>query len=179
MTMDPTVEQFRDNVLQVVLRDLPNPWEDEGHCGGAVAEELVLSTIVHESEGLEFLHQVQGPALGVANIQDNAWQDMRNRTLRRVNDDESRWQLFWTKLRSYMSNQPAGREQLQGNLYANVGFCRLMYLLAYEPLPSTTDVHVLARYWLDHYNKGVNDRAMKKLSDFVSDYRRYVLGEAE
>lgn len=172
--MDPTVKQFNDTVLKPTLRRLPYPYAEGTHCGGPVAEPLVLATIVHESEGLEFLHQVKGPALGVANIQQNAWDDMHNRAVQRVNADRGRWRDFWRVLQSYTSERPAGREQLVGNLYLNVAYCRLMYLLATEPLPKFVGARTLARYWHAHFNKGPEDRRVEKINDFVDDFERFI-----
>lgn len=119
------------------------------------ARALVLGTGIKESE-LRYLHQIEGPALGIFQMEERTYNDIWDNFLR-----------YQPKMRdrvsALMSSWPndKGCDQIIGNLPLATAMCRIAYYRARPPLPDLLDINGLAQYWKDHYNtylgKGVPD----------------------
>ena len=130
--MDP--RQFLEKVIRPSL--------DIMHMGGAAAEQLMLGTALTES-GLRWLRQIEGPALGVYQMEpathDDIWENWlgsQPTTIRRVH--------MWS-----VTTLPG---EVVWNLYYATIMARLVYRRRPEPLPPEGDGKALALYHKAHYN---------------------------
>ncbi len=127
--------QFRRLVIRPALRAI-------GLCSPA-AERLLLGTALTES-GLRRLHQVDGPALGIFQIEPATHADVwANYLAYREN--------LASRVASLASEQPR-LDQLVWNLAYATAIARLIYYRRPEPLPAADDLAGLARYWKAHFN---------------------------
>lgn len=108
------------------------------------AEALLLGTALAES-GLQALKQVNGPALGLFQMEPATHDDIHDNFL-----------AFRAPLRervlSLLAAQPGRHSQLASNLMYAAAMCRLQYRRARPPLPQPDDPDAMAAYWKAHYN---------------------------
>ncbi len=110
------------------------------------AERLLLGTALTES-GLRRLHQVDGPALGIFQIEPATHADVwANYLAYREN--------LASRVASLASEQPR-LDQLVWNLAYATAIARLIYYRRPEPLPAAADLAGLARYWKAHFNSAL------------------------
>lgn len=153
------VAQLREHVVIRALRHLEPviPYSD-------VAVELVLGTAAVESH-FEHLQQIQGPALGLWQIEPATHDDLwRNYILHRPPLRERMLALcgLW----------PTRADQLRTNLLYGAAMCRVHYRRSPVPLPSTvTDVRGLAWVWKRAYNTSAGKGT---IDQFISAYNRMV-----
>lgn len=114
------------------------------------AEHLIMGTIAHESKMGEYLNQIQGPALGVVQMEapthDDIWHSylaFRPNLKNRVMDFVPPWAM-------------EGRETpdpllLRSSLEYSVAMARIHYYRVVHPLPSIKPDD-LAAYWKLFYN---------------------------
>jgi hypothetical protein len=129
-----------------------------------VAEELLMLTWAHESEGGKYRKQVGGgPALGVFQMEPATFNDIVKNYLKyRPEVYELVKQLG-----------PLNSQELVNNDLLAAAMARLQYRRAKEKLPSATDPVLLAGYWDRHYQSdGKVD--LDKQGDAIADYRKYV-----
>lgn len=120
------------------------------------AEELLMFTWAHESEGGIYLKQVGGPALGIFDMEPETHEDL--------------WDNY-LKYQDYsVTRSPA--ERLIYDLRYAAQMCRLHYRRVKEKLPDI-EVSELARYWGKYYQ---TESDPKKIKDAIDDYNRYVRG---
>lgn len=119
------------------------------------AAQLVTATAVHESQSGHYLRQVNGPALGIFQVEPATHRDLFENFLRY--QPTHRRNL----LRLAACLYPDERErldikQLEHQLITNLAYaaavCRLCYYRKAEPLPPANDPIAQARYWKAHYN---------------------------
>lgn len=119
---------------------------------GDTAERLVMGTIAHESKGGTYLKQIQGPALGIVQMEPPTHDDIWHNWLRyRPALAEQLLKLvpLWATERK---SEPDAYLLVTSLEYA-VAMCRIHYLRVPEPLPDP-DAASLAAYWKEHYNTG-------------------------
>ncbi|MBO9493858.1 hypothetical protein J7438_07130 [Thalassotalea sp. G20_0] len=153
---------LRINVIQPVLKSIG--------LYSLAAENLLLGTAVQESLCGKHLVQVQGPALGIYQIEpdthDDAWQNYLN----------FRHELAG-KVRGFASSDfDQSSENRHQELVLNLGYAtaiaRIVYYRKPEALPDDpNDIEALARYWKKHYNtplgKGTTEEFVRNYKDFV------------
>jgi hypothetical protein len=124
------------------------------------AENLVLGTALVESKA-EYLHQINGPALGLWQMEpathDDIWDNfLKYRPSMRDLLHEIQCPAQFT----------SGANELIGNLYYGAAMCRIHYWRAAEALPQAKDAEGMARYWKTHYNtpagKGTVEKALPR-----------------
>ncbi len=131
--------QFRRLVIRPALQAI-------GLCSPA-AERLLLGTALTES-GLRHLHQVDGPALGIFQIEPATHADVwANYLAYREN--------LASRVASLASERPR-LDQLVWNLVYATAIARLIYYRRPEPLPAADDLAGLARYWKAHFNTALD-----------------------
>jgi hypothetical protein len=115
------------------------------------AEQLVMITAMQESR-LVFLKQLNGPALGLWQIEPVTHQDLWTTWIRH-RPQVARQVLMVTGVRT---SDAAVWDVPDSFLYTNLAYgaaiCRLLYRRHKEPLPAADDVAGLAAYWKQHYN---------------------------
>ncbi|HBA72772.1 MAG TPA: hypothetical protein DCZ63_11485 [Geobacter sp.] len=116
---------------------------------------LLLGTAAHESGFGTFLRQVNGPALGIFQIEPPTFEWLRGKY-----EDQFPRLLGVTA------------DQLEWDLDLSILVARLRYYVAPPPLPDPTDLEDMAAYWFEHYNcSGVEARRQQ----FMLDWKRYGL----
>lgn len=110
------------------------------------AENLLLGTGQHESQGYTYLAQVGGgPALGFWQMEPATFEDCWTNFIR------FRSPLLAAVL-ALVPPRPCVAADLVGNLPLACAMARIRYARAPDPLPDATDVQGLAAYWKAHYN---------------------------
>lgn len=116
----------------------------------AAVENLLLGTAIVESQGLTFLKQVNGPALGFYQIEPETHEDIWDSFLAFRPDLASKVRSFASQ-RWFVESNQAMNNELVTNLAYSTAIARIHYLRVAEAIPS--DIEGQARYWKAHYNK--------------------------
>ncbi len=149
------IRQLRDLVVRPAL--------DAIGLGGPAAEELMIGTILQESGGGHWLHQLgAGPAIGICQMEPATHDDLWRNFLRSRPDLASKVQRLMVEAQvgeigvggfAAKPDNGAGRAgEMAGNLYYAVAMARLVYARAPEPLPPAGDLAAQAVYYKRHYN---------------------------
>ncbi len=126
------------------------------------AVALILGTACVESQCGEYIQQINGPALGIFQIEMATFNDLMNNYL------AYRPELKAKLMALYCEGMDA-RQNLTCNLMFQAAVCRLIYYRAPAPIPQ--NVAGMADFWKKYYNthkgKGTPDK-------FLEAYKRYV-----
>ena len=142
-------QQLRDYVITPALSKL--------NSYSKAAEELLVFTCATESNGGEYIHQIQGPALGIYQCEPATHTDMwRNYIVH-----HSRYVSMLT-LKFNVNGVPAA-ERLITDLDYATAICRIHYLRVREALPDGRDPEAMYEYYKKYYNTHLG-RATKKKS---------------
>lgn len=125
------------------------------------AENLLLGTALQESR-LTFLKQINGPALGVYQIEPDTHDDVWQNYLAYRPDLASIVGGFKSSAWQYDD-----RKDLIGNLFYATAIARIIYRRVPEPLPAHDDIEALGRYWKQHYNTPLGKGTA---NEFVANY---------
>lgn len=140
--------QFRGLVVRPTLQYLtPDiPYSEE-------AEDLLVMTAAHESHLGTYLKQLNGPALGVYQMEPATLEDIWNNYLEYRQDIKSKLYLLCGDV------YYGGPEELVTNLQFATAMARVHYYRVPEALPRSTDfetrsdyVRALAKYAKKYYN---------------------------
>lgn len=123
------------------------------------AEELLMLTAAVESHCGEFLLQIEGPALGIYQMEPNTHDDIWKNYL-----------SFRPDLASRVMQQGEGARNLIGNLYYATAMARVHYLRIPKPLPDAHDTFALANYWKAHYN---TEMGSGRCAEAIGKYEKY------
>jgi len=136
------------------------------HSGSA--ENLVLGTIAVESNLGFYLHQVDGIAYGICQMEPNTHHDIWHFFL-----SQKKRLVLKNKIFAYfnLTTRPAPEKMIYDLRYAVV-MCRLRYLMVEEQLPASSDVEKLAKYWKKYYNTRLGSGTVDK---FIFAYHKFVL----
>lgn len=129
------------------------------------AENLLLGTIATESKLGFYLHQVNGVALGICQMEPNTYNDIWHHYLPSKKD-------LTRKILTYFgaSTRPNPERVIYDLRYAAV-MCRLRYLRVPKPLPAPDDIEGMAKYWKKYYNTELGKGTIDK---FIEAYRTYM-----
>jgi len=148
MSFNP--KQFRWMIREVL--EYCNLWSKD-------AEELLMLTAATESNLGTYLYQVNGPALGVFQMEPTTATDIRMNFLR-------------YKPWLYEKIKPFDGDMLY-NLATQIVFARLHYLRVPAPLPPADDILAMAKYYKKYYNtelgKATVDQAIEKYMRYVKN----------
>lgn len=154
------IDQFNSYVLIPTFEKLPL-------LDSPVARDLVLATILHESNNLEYIKQVGGgPALGVCQMEPATHKslyadflDYRPSLAKEIKDAANCSNYY-----------PPDANELIHNLRYAVAMCRVKYYRVSEALPNNTPFE-LAGYWKRHYNtllgKGVANEFAYRWKNYI------------
>ncbi len=135
------IRQLRDLVVRPAL--------DAIGLGGPAAEELMIGTILQESGGGHWLHQMgAGPAIGICQMEPATHDDLWRNFLRSRSDLAAKVQRLMVEAQV----GEIGASEMAGNLYYAVAMARLVYACVPEPLPPAGDLAAQAAYYKRHYN---------------------------
>jgi len=129
------------------------------------AEEILVFTCATESLGGKYLKQVNGPALGIYQMEPNTYTDIWENYIK------NRGAL----LNMLTLNFDVGRIPLPERMVYDLRFAtamaRLHYARAKEPLPSAENVDAIWKYYKKYYNtplgKAEKESAVKHYQKFL------------
>lgn len=157
--MSMNIEQLRTYVIKDSLKSV-NLWNKEG-------EILLLATALAESDLGTYVHQINGPALGIYQMEPATftwlWSEyLMNDRYVHIRDDIIDACNF--------NNEPTCFDMITNLGFASM-MCRVRYLPAPEPLPAPEDFDGIADYWKKYYNtgegKGDSARLSKELRELM------------
>lgn len=130
---------------------------------------LLLGIAAQESHMGEYLHQLNGPALGIYQMEPRTEQDNLN-YLQCKN-----YELF-NKIHDlkFDAVNEVRNNQMEGNLYYATAMARIHFLKFPELLPTSNDIEGLGAYWKKYYN---TIKGHGKIVDFINNYYKYVAGD--
>lgn len=129
------------------------------------AVELLMGTAAVESNLGEYIEQINGPALGIFQMEPKTHNDIHNNYLYFKENSERFFIYTNTKLFTH--------GVLKYNIKYSIIMARLHYLRAPEQLPDMYDIDGLAYYWKRYFNTHLGKG---KKSDFIEKYNKYVRG---
>ena len=136
------LDQFRSQVVQTAL--------DKLNLYSKSAEQLLILTCAQETQGGTFIKQVDGPALGIFQMEPKTHEDLWATFLPRRSD------LVYRLLQAvHLSTKPPA-DCLQYNLLYAAMMCRLKYFFIKDPLPEADDIKGMSIYWHKFYNCNPN-----------------------
>lgn len=142
------------------------PALEELNLNSKAALNLILGVIAQESNMGKYLHQNNGPALGICQMEPATHHDLW------INHLNYNRQLLPLELSGFGSKCPDARRLIYDLKYA-VQMCRLQFTRFKEPLPAANDIYELAAYWKKYWNKPKGKGTIDK---FVLHYQTYVKG---
>jgi hypothetical protein len=125
------------------------------------AVNLLLLTCAQESEMGEYLKQINGPALGIYQMEPPTHDDIWNNYLV--------YQL--TLKQKVLDIDKQNSINLITNLAYATAMARIDYLREPAPLPTANDIQGLAHYYKRYYN---TDEGAATVEEVVANYQRYV-----
>ena len=129
------------------------------------ALSIALNTCAQESHLGEYDMQVQGPAIGIGQMEPITYDDLWTNYLLRPDKKELREAMESTLVtRSFERDRPT-HEVLRNNYFFAVQMTRVAYLRFPEELPEVEDIPGQAAYWKKYYNtkkgKGTEEEFIK------------------
>ncbi len=153
--MSISADQLREYIVDPVLKKM-DLYSD-------AASNLMMGTCAQESEMGSYLHQINGPALGIFQMEPATFQDCYDNFLKFKPD-------IAYKVASFCQYKQA--EEMLHNLNYACAMARIKYLRSPAPLPIATDIEGLAVYWKQWYNGNTGKGTP---TEFVNNYKRYVM----
>lgn len=151
------VNQFRELIVKSSLNDLLLYSKE--------AEELMVFTCAVESEGGTYLHQVNGPALGIYQMEPGTHNDIWQNYI--YNNGSLTLRLFSN---FDIGSMPSEARMIYDLRYATA-MARLHYRRVKSPLPLSNNVDAIWDYYKQFYNtpkgKAEKEESIKKYNDFV------------
>lgn len=151
------VAQFRELIVKSTLNDLLMYSEN--------AEELMVFTCAVESLGGTYLRQVNGPALGIYQMEPQTYNDIWQNYIK------TNGKLLMAFLSSFHIGFMPPEEMLIYDLRFATAMTRLFYRRILQPIPAATDIDGIWNYYKLYYNtaKGaaVKEDSIKKYYDFI------------
>lgn len=159
------------NLISSVLGKIPYPWSKHENCYSRSARELILATILHESDGGRYIKQVGGgPGTGIIQMEPPTFRDIMDYMKRNKN-----WKNWGLTRQAILMKFSVGEnptvEQLEWNNGLAIAMCRVHYLRAPHSLPPHDNLDAISRYWFEHYNRG--DNPIQKIKEFKEDYKHF------
>ena len=125
------------------------------------AVNLLLGTAAQESALGTYLRQVNGPALGIFQMEASTFDWLQEK-------------YNHLKTPSIGSVRFAEFKMLEYDLWLSILFARLRYRVVPSPLPAADDIRGLAEYWKQHYNTHLGKGTVEQ---FRENYTKYLGGE--
>lgn len=153
---------LRQYIIGPTLKNL-NLWS-------LAAENLLLGTAAQESKLGSYLHQINGPALGLYQIEPNTHSDLWGNFL----NFRPQLSALVRGLVPSSFNVNDSVSELIWNLSYATAIARLIYERIPAALPDADDIQGLGAYWKQYYNtsNGAGD-----VSEFVENYQNLIHGQ--
>lgn len=149
--------QLREFIIKPALYDLNLSGED--------AEELLLFTCAVESEGGTYIKQVNGPALGIYQMEPATYNDIWQNFIK---DKRSLLLMLGSNFNTF--SQP-DEQRLMYDLRFATAMCRIHYLRNSVNLPSKGDIVGMWDYYKHFYNSSLGSA---KQSESIAKYLAFV-----
>lgn len=153
------IEQFRQLIVKPVLKDLVLDSDS--------AEELLVFTCANESKGGTYLHQVNGPALGIYQMEpetyNDIWKNFINKSPR----------LCMILVSNFGCSYQAQPERMVWDLHFATVLARLHYARVSEPLPKANDLNSIWEYYKKYYN---TPKGSAQKDSALENYHRFLSG---
>lgn len=150
------IRQFREHIVQPAL-DSINLYSQD-------AEELLVATCAIESLGGTYVKQIEGPALGIYQMEPRTYQDLWNTILLR--DQKLRYNVLKRLERITI---PAAESMITDLHYATV-MARVFYLRIQDKLPDGKDIDALWSYYKSYWN---TPKGATKKDPFIKAYSKF------
>jgi len=128
---------------------------------------LVLGTIAQESGYGKYHKQINGPALGICQMEPNTFNDIMNNYLRYHPD-------IIEKIKLVIHDQTIVVQDLITNDRLAICMCRVHYLRMKGAIPSTVEGY--AQYWKQWYNTPLGAGTTDQ---FIRNYNLHVVGDQD
>lgn len=149
--------QLRSLIIKPVLLDLMAYSDD--------AAELLMFTCATESDGGTYIKQIEGPALGIFQMEPATYNDIWQNYI------NFRDHLKLKLLHSFDAPRMPDEERMIYDLRFATAMARIHYLRVKETLPKANDIQGLFDYYKAHYNT-VAGKANYK--DSVAAYKKFI-----
>lgn len=130
------------------------------------AENILIGTAAHESLNFTRLHQIQGPAIGLWQMEPGTHKDLYENYL----DARSSLKV---KIRGIAAGRFSGTDipadEMHGNLNYACAMARLQFWRRSAPMPHEDDIEGLGRYYKKWYNTPAGKATPE---DFVEAFNR-------
>ncbi len=138
--------QFRHLIIAPTLRSM-DLWSQS-------AEDLLVMICAHESNGGDFIAQLDGPAHGVYQMEKATFNDIWRRYLFNKPDLEAKL------LKACNMHHIPDAEEMDGNLYLATAMARIFFLRVYAPIPTDPSImsHYAKKYWNTEAGKATADQ---------------------
>lgn len=130
------------------------------------AENLLMGTAAQESQLGFYLKQINGPALGIFQIEPATHKDVwANYINYRPELKNKLAQIVTIKSPEWLETH------LVTNLAYSAAIARIIYMRAPEKLPDANEIEGMARYWKKYYN---TDLGKGTVEEFKNNYKKLV-----
>lgn len=152
------ISQFRELIVKSTLNDLLLYSQN--------AEELLVFTCAVESLGGHYLKQVDGPALGIYQMEPVTYNDIWQTYIK------SKGSLMLRLLTNFGIGFMPSEEQLIYDLRFATAMTRIFYERIKEPLPDASNVDAIWNYYKKYYNTNLGsaqkESAIHNYYEFIS-----------
>lgn len=149
-----TPAQFREFIIRPILQDM-NLWSKE-------AEDLMLGTAIHESDGMARITQYNGPALSYYQMEPATLNDLYENFLDYRPEKKA-------LLDQYKISHLSPEQNLITNMAYATAAARLNYYRVKESIPKSLNgqAHYWKKYWNTIYGKGSQEQYLAHWHDHV------------
>jgi hypothetical protein len=124
------------------------------------AEELLMATCAQESLMGKYRHQVNGPAIGIFQMEPGDFNDIWQNFLR--------GKTLGDQIGALASTQPPRPIEMQNNDPFAIAMCRAHYYRVPHPLPDPSNLEGLWTYYKTYYNSLLGAATREQ---FVANYK--------
>ncbi len=150
--------QLRVLIIKPVLLDLSLYSED--------AIELLIFTCANESDGGSYLKQVDGPALGIYQMEPATYNDIWQNFIYK------RMDLKLKLIHHFNAATMPPEDRLVYDLAFATAMSRIFYLRIDEPIPKSNDTTAIYNYYKKYYNTAAGaanyQQAVEKYLQFIN-----------
>lgn len=150
--------QFRELIIKPSLNDL-RLWSES-------AEELLVFTCAVESDGGTYLKQLNGPALGIYQMEPETYNDIWSNYIGKNSG------LVMMLMHNFDVRNMPSEDRLVYDLKYATAMSRIFYKRIPQLLPSADDINGIWEYYKHYYNtpKGSSEKgsSIKKYKRFIA-----------
>lgn len=128
------------------------------------AINIIMGTAYQESGGGYYIHQINGPALGIYQMEPNTYNEIID-WYRSNNQD-----ILFKVLDLTEYDRIPLPERLMYDIQYATAMCRLYYYHINTPLPDSNDIESIAKYWKKYYN---TKKGKGTVEQFITNYEKY------